>query len=653
MNTGDVQMEAEHLTLSQGIAHASGNVCVTGENFYAKCADAECNIAERSIEAHDVEMGIDQVCISAQRVDFSETQIGIEDAYIRANLGLKGAIPNLRTKKITYDRLKKRGVARNTKLSIGKIPLINVPCFSVGAWIRFMDMRLDAGYTSKLGAYLQSEIRYHAADDLYLGMQCDAYSKRGILLGPMVKIDGESEAVASHLELKTGYISDRGDHKKDARTIDGVHIQPIKKCRWFIDLQQNHHLGQRIDFLSDCLWASDRYVEEDFKHSYGNDDIRDSFGELDYRGENYLLTLFTRVKMNRYQDFVQQRPSLRFELFPKEIGDTDIYYFGFIDFTRLKAKRPLGRNLALRENIDLNRMDSYIGLHRPTTLSLGVHMTPHLGGRWTHYFGKRDRFLGELGFDFDANFHALYSQAIPWLRAKAWKHVLRPIIKYRYISQSHRHIEHAIDLKEKHHFLPCIDLSEMRYVDDLVGQSVIRLGIENDFFIKNERDKIRRIGSIDFYQDFRFKRYDEHRQGAQQREERLSDFYIFSEFNPRRWLNLRLDSRFNWKNFGMRAINAEANFISGDLWQCGFCVKFTNHHIHQWGIHFCLQLNTLSKLDLSTQIDAKSGKFLAMEVGWNTCWNNVWDIRLFFKVKNRSRRESRFQPGFAINLMQW
>jgi hypothetical protein len=150
-------------------------------------------------------------------------------------------------------------------------------------------------------------------------------------------------------------------------------------------------------------------------------------------------------------------------------------------------------------------------------------------------------------------------------------------------------------------FYPYIDLSEMRHVDDMAAQSVLRLGLENDFFAKSEKNKIREIASLDFYQDFRFKRRYDEIDGKQQREEHLSDFYIFSELNPRRWLNLRLYSRFNWKNFSIQEVNAETNFISGDLWEIGFWAKFLKHYIDQFSINFCFHLNEVSKLDFDIE----------------------------------------------------
>jgi hypothetical protein len=644
---GDMHLEADRLTLENQLAHASGGVYFTGENFYARCGEVQCDIESQNMSALDIDMGIDRACISAEKVNFSRDQIEVENAQIGINLGLSGAIPNLRAKKITYDRNQKRGVARNTQLRIGKLPIMVLPYLSLGDWVRFMDVRLNAGHTSKLGGYFQSEVCYNIYEDLYLGMLLDVYAKRGALIGPILKIDSEGEAMVSHLKLKTGYISDCGERGED------VQGQPIGKNRRFMDMKQNHHFGKRIDLLSDFLWASDGRIEDDFKRLYEDYDVRDSFGEFDYRGESDLWTLFSRVKMNGYQDFTQQVPSLRFERFPREIFDSGIYYFGYIDFTRQKSRQKKIANPDQMEAIEVNRIDGYFGANRPMEWGDGAHITPLVGGKWTHYNGECDRFLGEVGLDFCANFYGLYPQQIPWLKAKEWKHVIRPVMKYRFISPSGKHTEKPIDGKRRNDFLPCIDLSEMRHVDDMAAQSVLRLGLENDFFAKDEKNRIRGIASLDFYQDFRFRRPYDEIDGKWQREESLSDFYIISELNPRRWLNLRLYSRCNWSHLSSQEVNAETNFISGDLWECGFRAKFLKHRIDQLSVNFCLHLNETSRLDFETQIEAKSGKILATEIGYATRLGGIWDAKLFFRIKNNSSRDGRFHSGFSINLMGW
>jgi hypothetical protein len=640
-----VRIRADRLTFEDPLAHVSGNVRMTGENFYARCEDLEYNVHTKDVHAHGVDIGMDRGCASAEEASLSQDRIMLKNADIGINAGASDVIPHMKTKRVIYDRQRRKGTAQSAYLKIGNIPIF-IPPITVGDWIRSVDMRLDGGYTSKLGGYFQSEMTYNIYEDLHLGGLLNVYTKRGVFAGPVLKIDSEGESITSHVKMRTGYIIDRGERRED---IDKV---PIGKKRWVIEGKQNHHFGQNIDILSDFLWASDGKIGDDFHLDWAeNADVRDSFGEFDYRGENDLWTVFTRVKMNRYQDFSQQVPFLRFERFPLEIGDSGIHYFGYIDFTRQKSTQEHLTVPEQWERIEQNRIDSYWGINRPMELYRGVNFTPLVGGRWTRYCGECDRFLGELGFDWSANFYAHYPSPIPWLKAKEWKHTVRPIVQYRYQPKLGKGRPHgAIETKKKNEFLPILDLAEMRNVDDLDEQNVLRLGLENDYFAKGERGKIRKIAAFDIYQDLRFKRNSNAERG---RERMLSDFYLLSELNPRRWLNLRLYSRLNWERFFLEETNAEVNFLSGDLWEFGLRTKFLKHRIAQFGIHFCFRFNEVSRLDFETQIDGRSGKFLAMEIGYGMRWNHVWDMKLFCKIKNHSSREGRFQPGFLINLLQW
>jgi hypothetical protein len=640
-----IEVEAGRISYADSIIRAEGDVSVVGGDFYARCGEVEYNTERRDIYARGVNLAIGEAYISSERAQFSEERIAVEGARVGINSGLAGAVPRLDAGAITYDRLKKRAVARDIRLKIGKVPIMGLPYLTLGDWVRYMDMRLGAGHTSRLGAYVRSEICYNIYEDLFFGALLDIYGKRGVLLGPVLKIESEGGCVRGRAQVQSGFIADRGDRGED---VDGG---DIKKRRWFIDGKQHYHFGPHIDVISDFLWASDGRIERDFRPDwYGEWDVRDSFSELDYRGENDLWTAFTRVRMNRYQTFPQQIPSLRYERFPTEIFDFNCYYFGYIDVSRQKWKREEVANSGRREAIELNRLDSYWGIHRPTELASGIHFTPLVGGKWTHYGGEGDRLLGELGFDFGANFYAIYPQRMAYLRAKEWRHTLRPIVKYRYISSGRKRTAKPIDGKRKNYFLPCIDLAEMRHVDDLREQSVLRLGLENDCFAKSEKGKFRKVASLDFYQDFRFRR---HFDGDQKMEKMLSDFYIFSAFSPRNWLNFCLYSRVNWQKFSVPEVDGEVNFISGDLWRLGFGARFLEHRFSQFNVNFCFQFNDISGINLGAQIDAKRGKFLAFEVGYKTRWAGVWDVQFFCKIKNRSSRDSRFQPGFAIDLVRW
>jgi hypothetical protein len=648
IDANDLHIEADSVTFKNPIAHASGNIHLTGRNFYVRCEDLEYNVQSKDIAARGIDMGVDRAYVSAKRANFSGDQIEIEEACVGVNLDFVGMVPNLKTKKIIYNYAKNRGIAQHTWFHMGKIPLMGLPYIPISDWVHFVDMRFGAGHASQLGGYFQSEILYNVYKDLYFGLLLDCYAKRGFLLGPVLKVDCEGEAITSHLKLRTGYIADRGERGED------MDKTPIGKKRWFIDGKQNHHFGQSIDVLSDFLWASDGRMGDDFHLDLAKDsDIRDSFGEFDYRGGEDLLTVFTRVKTSGYQDFTQQIPSIRFERFPQEIFDAGFYYFGYVDFTRQKSRR---KNLAIPEeweSIEASRIDSYLGINRPMELGDGIKITPLAGGKWTRYGGAYDRFLGELGLDFNASFYAIYSKPISWLGAKEWKHVLRPIVKYRHVSSGGKGAKEPIDWKRSNDFLPCIDLAEMRNIDDLQRRSVLRLGLENNFFARNEKNKIRQIASLDFYQDLRLKRRYDNVNGQQRREEYRSDFYVFSELNFRRWLSLCLYSRLDGKHFSPQEINAEINFISGDLWELGFRVKFVKHRIDQFGINCRFQLNEVSRFDFETKINGRNGKFLTAEIGYLTRWCNIWDVKFFCKIKNHSGRDSRFQPGFSIDLVSW
>jgi hypothetical protein len=213
-----VELEAGRISYAGSTIRAEGDVSIAGGDFYARCGEVEYDTESKDIGAQAVNLAIGEAYILSERAKFSQEKIAVEGAHVGVNLGLAGAVPRLDAKAITYDRLKKRAVARDVRLKIGKVPIMGLPYLALGDWVRYMNMRLDAGHTSQLGGYVRSEICYNIYENLSLGALLDVYGKRGVLLGPVLKIEAESECVRGRAQVRSGFIADRGDRGKD---VDG------------------------------------------------------------------------------------------------------------------------------------------------------------------------------------------------------------------------------------------------------------------------------------------------------------------------------------------------------------------------------------------------------------------------------------------------
>jgi hypothetical protein len=158
IEVGGVRIKADHLTFEDPLAHVSGNIHITGKNFYGRCEDLMYDIRSKDIHINGIDIGIDRVYASAEEASFTRERMTLKDADIGMNVGMGNTIPHMKTKRVIYDRAKGKGIAQSAYLKIGNIPLF-IPPITVGDWIRSVDMRLDTGYTSKLGGYFQSEIQ--------------------------------------------------------------------------------------------------------------------------------------------------------------------------------------------------------------------------------------------------------------------------------------------------------------------------------------------------------------------------------------------------------------------------------------------------------------------------------------------------------------
>lgn len=638
LDVGKIHVEADRLKFQNQRVHAEGNISCSGKSFYMRGDSVECDLKTKEVLAENVDVNLGPFYARAKSAHFVDNYVQIHEADICVHAGVAELVPHFRSKKVTYDQKKKRLHVGHPRLALGKHSLIPLPSVVVGEWIRSLEYWFDAGYTEANGVYVRNDLLYRVTKELSVGALLDIYTKRGVCIGPRIKLQSDSADIKGRLNVSGGFLSDRGKRGVD---IDG---RPIKKRRWFLDVAGNFHLGERIDWITDALWASDSRWGKDFSRTDEEDSLaRDSFTEFDLRGDQTLTTLFFRGKVNRYQRFRETMPSARFEVFPKELGDTGIYGFGFVEASRLREKDE-----TTDETIECTRVDSYVGINRPIEVS-GYHFLPKIGARWTGDEHGGHRLLGEIGIDANTEFWTIGKETL-WFKAAEWKHIIRPTLQYRYITGRDRRWHPKLKRKRQEDFLPVIGLDQRRDVERLGPRSVLRLGLENELLGKTRKGKIKELIQLDVYQDFEFKRQ---RDANGKKGDILSNFYFLTTFRPNNWLELQAYTKHHWKPFTLDELNLQATVTNGDAWKFGVFTKMRRNKYQQVGFNCSLPLNAFSEIGLESRFDVKHGRFVSLEIYYDRCYAGLWDLHFFCKIRNRSKRNGRIQPGFLIRLLQW
>lgn len=540
----------------------------------------------------------------------------------------------------------------------------NLPVFYIPAYTHYLNnspyhLDLDAGYDSELGAHIQSTAMFPVSSFMRLGANFDLYSKRGVLVGPAAQYVYNSENQQILGALSTGWIEDQGDDED--LEIDAVG-QQIDSTRGFAEWRHKHHIGEGLSLTAVGSYWSDSEVTRDFRDSYFDENqIPDNFAEAAYAGDNYIVSAFGRFRPNDFVLTQERLPELRFDLLPLPIFNTGAYHKASASYVQL------------RENFDLNapliegksdRYDLTYQIQRPIHPTSWLTFTPLAGARFTGYENQKvdafflpaaglvdeqfTREIYELGFDLEMRAFRSYDTINKTWDINGLRHIVRPVIRYRYYSEPDDVNEIAvIDRSAFDLDRPLLDLSDLRNIDQISERHLTRIGLENLFQTRAEGYGSRTLAALNFYQDVLFDketRYDGNN------EDTFNASWVELIVEPAPWLKFELASRFRTESMTMEELRTRTTLRSGEIWELGLSTDLLNHRIDQYRLDFTYRLNERNALLSDLRFDANSGEFTRFRLGLRSRLGSTWQIIYFLTFREDARRESEVEFGIKLTL---
>jgi len=97
------------------------------------------------------------------------------------------------------------------------------------------------------------------------------------------------------------------------------------------------------------------------------------------------------------------------------------------------------------------------------------------------YPGGTGRALGEIGFDADLKMSATWEYENKLWHLDGIRHLITPTLSYRYIPNADKSAAWIppIDRSTFTNYLPVLDLGDMRALDQLQSENVLRVGLNN------------------------------------------------------------------------------------------------------------------------------------------------------------------------------
>ncbi len=567
--------------------------------------------------------------------------------------------PTLRASIVTYqpattDEGNSTAIIEGGRLGVGSVNILPLPKLKESPNRPAVSgVKVDAGFSSDLGAEFSIAVTSPTTETLNLGADLGIFTKRGVLFGPIGDYDSfNSEGIGSRGEFRTGFIKDQSDPGLDIRN------RAIDNERGYVEWEHYQVVKPGLTLAGQLNYWSDSYVTRDFRpEDYRNVQTPDTWFEASKAGDNYVVSLFSRVQANDYAVVQERLPEVRFDGLPVEIGG-GIYHRINAGVAALREDDPFGGG-----TVRSDRADLYYGLNRPFSPREWLSVTPTAGVRVTHYErltplpGGRDgnytRVLGEIGFD-----AKLFESSATWdYKNQRWgidglRHIITPKIGYR-LSPS-ADVGQAdipgIDRDVVSSYLRPLGIADRRDIDRLPAVNTFRFGVDNVLQTRDaaygSRDLVRLNVAVDQYASAEAA-------GTSGDTRNNSDVHTFLALNPAKWLRYDLYNRTVAQTGKIEELNTGLTILDANVWSLRVGTyyledNFTARKIQEYTADYGLRLNEIYSIAARFRYDSRESRFTEQTYAFRQRFNRTWTVSYELSLYDGPRRESDIGVGVSL-----
>jgi LPS-assembly protein len=629
------------------IARAFGHASLTRGPQRLLADELTYNLTDRSYTVKNMRLGQDPLYVSGSSLDGSTDKVVIHDATVTFSEPWSFA-PTLRAGTVTYvPGSSVRG--ESARIGIGPITPIPVPIYDQSVndpLISHMSAR--AGFSSRLGAYVELGLLAPFTPSVKLGGDLSIYTKRGVMFGPAGDYKFTSADQTVRGSFRSGYIQDSGNRGTD------ILGDPIPQNRGFVSWDHYQTSGEHLTLLGDVNYWSDSDVMRDFREDQFRDvQTPDNFVEGYYTGDNYVVSAFTRFQPNDYHVVQRRLPEIRFDGLPVEAG-SGVYHRVNASFAALEDHSQS----MLADTV--NRVDAYYGLTRPFTPREWFSFKPVAGARVTHYdraVGGRDdytRVLGEVGFDSDLQASSTYDFKSERWKIDGLRHLVKPYVSYRAIEDGARGQPYipAIDRTAFSTYLQPLGLGDRRDIDTLGKTNTLRLGVDNALQTRDPVYGSRNLAELNIATDWRFDR--------NTGQDRFSAIQTELALTPVHWLRFDAYTNVTPDDQTLRELNTGVTFQDAGVWSVRVGTDFLKSDptatlpaggivgIQEYSLDLRYFLNEAYEALIQLRYDSRLSRFSRQSLGLRQNIRNLWFIDYVLTFREGDTRAG--STGFGVNV---
>ena len=636
-----VTVEADTISFDKAhhIARAKGNVRVTKPGFRLVTQELSYSMDDKSFTCGAFRAGFPPLFLEGASAYGNSERIELSN--VTAYYGEpEKSTPSMHSEKMVLST-GRRLLAVGNHPGIGGYSLFRIPELS-GTLKKLpgISAATDAGYTDSLGAFVSADVLVPLSTKFSSGANLDIYSKRGVLVGPSVGYDTETDAGSAKGSFSGGWIQDSGDRGYD------YFADAVPSNRWFIRERHIQNWDDSLYLTSYINLMSDPEMLRDFRPEFfDNEQYPDNYVEATMPlGDNVVASLLTRFSLagGDYAT-IERLPELRFDLLTTPLSFAGLYHTGFVSLTKM-------RYVVDEFHSSGSRFQGYYGLSRPFALTPWLNFTPKAGGFVAYYddtidledpnqSGSATHYIGELGADLTATFHSDWAFKSERWGVDGLRHIVRPVLYLRRYGTAgdDMRFETYPDGWNPPVVMPSIDLRDLEGGDSryLYNPEFIRSGIENVLQTR-DGESSRELASLNFYNDSNF---DNHS---------LDTAFIQTRLFPTKFIAISFENGFDFNPVVSRWYRARLTLKSAELWRLNFYCDFDEEFYETYSASYFYQLTRNWGAIVGASYDAREDEFNRLSLGLYQNVGSFWKIRYHLGYNKNDLRHNDFGASISI-----
>jgi LPS-assembly protein len=480
--------------------------------------------------------------------------------------------------------LNDRVVARNVIFYVKDKPIFYIPYLSRSLKDKHMPFTIIPGKNDDWGWYVLTSWKYFLNENQQGKVRLDYRELKGFAHG----IEHEFKTKKGEGLFKYYYMEERNKKREEGTSFERQRYRVTTRYRYQPDLYTS--IYGEYNELSDIDFLKDYFYEEE----YEKDPQPPTYLSLIRRYPHFVLNFNLRKRTNRFFSVTEKLPEVGIDVPALRIKNSSFYYRAAHYFDNLTNKNV---NSGLDD--DVWRFDSYNEISHVKKYFGFLNFTPYIGMRQSFYskniYGDEHKIRGIFytGFDASTKFYKIFYPKDRFLFVKAEKarHVLMPIISYKYIAE-------PTILKEK--------LMQFDDTDSIERKSRLTLSLENLWQIKYSQDdelKTRDIARFIISGDYDFKI-----EGGSRWTQATMDL----EYYPFDWLRFDSDATYDSPSGHFETANFDVS-INKKRWQLGLGHRYERDTASQLTTEFTYKINKKWKFRTYQRIEFENNSFERQE----------------------------------------